>query len=89
MALTVRLDPEMEARIAQVSRRRGVSKSEWVRQALKTQLASEQQPNAYELYLQVIQQLGLEEPSEPQGASDLSVSHRRRLGEKLRAKHRR
>jgi Arc/MetJ-type ribon-helix-helix transcriptional regulator len=89
MALTVRLDPEMEARIAQVSKRRGVSRSEWVREALRTQLASEGQPNAYEIYLQVMQAMGLDETPAPTGASDLSVNHRELYGQKIRAKHRR
>jgi Arc/MetJ-type ribon-helix-helix transcriptional regulator len=89
MALTVRLDPEMEARIAQVSKRRGVSRSEWVRAALRTQLASEGQCNAYKIYLQVMQAMGLDETRAPTGVSDLSVNQRELYGQKIRAKHRR
>jgi Arc/MetJ-type ribon-helix-helix transcriptional regulator len=89
MVLTVRLEPELEARIDQVSRRKGVSKSEWVRQALKTQLESEARPSAYELYLKVIQEAGLNETPGESGPSDLSARHREMLRKKLRAKHRR
>jgi Arc/MetJ-type ribon-helix-helix transcriptional regulator len=89
MVLTVRLEPELEARIDQVSRRKGVSKSEWVRQALKTQLESEAHPSAYELYLKVIQESGLNGGDEEAGPSDLSARHREILRKKLRAKHRR
>ena len=89
MVLTVRLEPELEARIDQVSRRKGVSKSEWVRQALKTQLESEAQPSAYELYLKVLEEAGLDGAAESAGRTDLSANHRKIFREKLRAKHRR
>jgi len=88
MALTVRLEPELDARIAQASRRKGVTKSEWVRQALTTQLEAETALSPYEIYLQVTRDAGLDDESD-RGPSDLSTSHRRILREKLRAKHRR
>ena len=89
MVLTVRLEPELEARIDQISRRKGVSRSEWVRQALKTQLATEAHPSAYELYLKVMHDSGLNGGDEEGGPADLSARHREILRDKLRAKHRR
>ena len=89
MVLTVRLEPELEARIDQVSRRKGVSKSEWVRQALKTQLESEGSPSAYELYLKVMQEAALSGAEKKGGPTGLSERHREIFRKKLRAKHRR
>lgn len=38
-ALTIRLDPELERRLAKAARRTGQSRSEFVREALRRQLA--------------------------------------------------
>lgn len=50
MAISVRLDPLLEARLAEEARRRGVSKSEIIKEALERAL---NQPNPYELLLKV------------------------------------
>jgi predicted transcriptional regulator len=89
MVLTVRLEPEMEARIDQISRHKGISKSEWVRRAVKTQLESEAQPSAYDLYIKVMQEAGLDDTADQAIRTDLSSNHRKIFREKLRAKHRR
>ena len=89
MVLTVRLEPELEARIAQISRHKGISKSEWVRRAVKTQLESEAQPSAYDLYIKVMQEAGLDITANRAIRTELSASHRKIFRDKLRAKHRR
>ena len=51
MALSVRLDPLLESRVEQEARRRGISKSEFVKDALERVLG---QKNPAAIYRQVI-----------------------------------
>lgn len=61
MALSVRLDPVLESRIEQEARRRGITKSEVVKDALERVLGMK---NPSELYRQIIgrESLGVAEP---------------------------
>ncbi len=76
MALSVRLDPILEARVEQESRRLGISKSDLVKDALEARLGLK---DPYDLYLQVRSNLPNGDPfaSENTGAG---------LKAKLRAK---
>lgn len=77
MALSVRLEPEIEARIEQEAQRLGISKSEFVKDALERVLGLK---NPSELLRQV-------RSGTPMGTTDTSehVSHKVRT--KLREKH--
>lgn len=82
MVLTVRLEPELETRIEQVSRQKGVSKSEWVRQALKSQLHADERPDPYQAYLRI----KAKSRARASGVGDLSTNARTYLRDKVRAK---
>lgn len=77
MALSVRLAPEIEARIEQEARRLGISKSEFVKDALGRVLGLKD-PSA--LLRQV-------RNGTPIGATDTSVHVSQKVIKKLREKH--
>jgi Arc/MetJ-type ribon-helix-helix transcriptional regulator len=77
MTLSVRLDPSLEARIDQESRRRGVSKSEVVKDALERVLGLK---NPYDLLQEI------RSPGAPGRRSTASESTGAGLKAKLRAK---
>lgn len=77
MALSVRLEPDLEARIEQEARRLGISKSEFVKDALERTLGMK---NPAELLDKV--RTGV-----PSGDPTLSESVSEVVGKKLRAKH--
>ncbi len=60
MALSVRLDPILESRVEQESRRLGISKSDLVKDALEARLGLK---NPYELLLQVRSETPMGRPS--------------------------
>lgn len=74
--LTVRLDPVLEARVAQEARRLGVSKSELVKDALERRLGGK---NPYELLARVRSRT-------PMGKPAASEATGTRFKAKLRAK---
>lgn len=77
MALSVRLEPAIEARIEQEARRLGVSKSEFVKDALERALGLK---NPAELLRQV-------RSDTPVGATDTSEDVSQKVRKKLREKH--
>lgn len=76
MALSVRLDPSVEARIDQEARRLGISKSEFVKDALERVLGLK---NPAELLKQV-------RSGTPIGATDTSERVSEKVRKKLREK---
>jgi predicted DNA-binding protein len=77
MALSVRLEPEIEARIEQEARRLGISKSEFVKDALERVLGLK---NPAELLRQV-------RSGTPMGMMDTSEHVSQQIRTKLREKH--
>lgn len=77
MTLSVRLEPALEARIEQEARRLGVSKSEFVKDALERVLGLK---NPAELLKQV-------RSGTPMGATDTSEQVSQKVRNKLREKH--
>ncbi len=77
MALSVRLEPAIEARLEQEARRLGVSKSEFVKDALERALGLK---NPAELLKQV-------RSDTPVGAADTSEDVSQKVRKKLREKH--
>ena len=77
MTLSVRLEPELEARLEQEARRLGISKSEFVKDALERVLGLK---NPAELLRQV-------RSGTPLGVTDISEHVSQRFKEKLREKH--
>jgi RHH-type rel operon transcriptional repressor/antitoxin RelB len=75
MALSVRLEPALEARVDQEARRLGVSKSEFVKDALERVLGLK---NPYALLRQVRSNV-------PMGRPDASEATGKKLKAKLRA----
>jgi predicted transcriptional regulator len=77
MALSVRLEPAIEARIQQEARRLGISKSEFVKDALERVLGLK---NPAELLRQVRSDTSV-------GATDTSELVSQKVRKKLREKH--
>ena len=77
MALSVRLEPELEARIEQEARRLGISKSEFVKDALERILGLK---TPAELLKQV-------RSDTPMGTTDISEHVSQKVRTKLREKH--
>ncbi len=77
MALSVRLEPAIEARIQQEARRLGISKSEFVKDALERVLGLK---NPAELLRQV-------RSDTPIGTMDTSEQVSQKVRKKLREKH--
>lgn len=76
MAISVRLDPALESRIAQEAKRLGMTKSDFVKDALERVLGVK---NPYTL-LKAVRSL------EPMGDPDASTNVSARMKAKLRAK---
>jgi hypothetical protein len=81
MALSVRLDPLLEGRVEQEARRRGITKSEFVKDALERVLGLK---NPAAIYRQIIDHEAYK-VTEP--ATDLSENTGERVKALLRAKH--
>lgn len=85
MAVSVRMDPLLEKELAQAAKRRGITKSQFIVEAVERALGRN---NPGELYLKVMEEMA----SYPMGvntpAAALELSpHRQALHDKLRAKH--
>ncbi|HTY49714.1 MAG TPA: CopG family transcriptional regulator [Steroidobacteraceae bacterium] len=78
MPMSIRLDPALEARVEAESRRRGVTKSEVVKDALEQVLGVK---TPWTLYQQVYS-------GTPMGDPDASTDTGRKFAEKLRANSR-
>jgi len=76
--LSIRLKPELEARLTERAARDGVTKSKWVSDLLDREL---QAPTAYEVLMELTAEL--QGSGKPDNAKNVS----RRVKEKLRAKH--
>lgn len=81
MTLSVRLDPLLEVRVEQEARRRGITKSEFVKDALERVLGLK---NPSEIYRQIIDHEAYK-ATEP--VTDLSENTGDRVKALLRAKH--
>lgn len=77
MALSVRLEPAVEARLEEEARRLGISKSEFVKDALERALGLK---NPAELLAQV-------RSGTPMGAATTSEQVSKKIRQKLREKH--
>lgn len=84
MALSVRLDPILEARLEQEARKLGITKSEFVKDALERVLGLK---NPYTLLMQVrdADAYGVAQPTVTYDSENVSAL----VKEKLRAKHHR
>lgn len=78
MALSVRLEPEIETRIEQEARRLGITKSEFVKDALERVLGLKKNPS--ELLKQI-------RSGTPLGSADTSENVSQKVRSKLREKH--
>jgi Arc/MetJ-type ribon-helix-helix transcriptional regulator len=81
MALSVRLDPVLESRIEQEARRRGITKSDVVKDALERVLGMK---NPSDLYRQIIAR---ESPGVAEPVTDYSEDSSEKFKALLRAKH--
>ena len=85
MALSVRMDPLLEKELEQAAKRRGITKSQFIVEAVERALGRN---NPGEIYLKVMQEMASYKVHSPVAAdtSDLAP-HKKALQEKLRAKH--
>lgn len=87
MAVSVRMDPLLEKELAQAAKRRGITKSQFIVEAVERALGRN---NPGELYLKVMEEMAsyhvASEGNVPSGASD-QAQHKSALRNKLRAKH--
>ncbi len=83
MAISLRLDRQLEKRLEQACRLAGISKSEYVRRCLEKELeAADHRPSPYELAKDFI-------PKEGSGKGDLARNAEKYLREIIREKARR
>lgn len=86
MAVSVRMDPLLEKEMEQAARRRGITKSQFIVEAVERALGRN---NPGELYLKVMQEMGSYQIGADTAAADLveRSPHKQALYDKLRAKH--
>jgi hypothetical protein len=88
MTLTVRLEPELENQLEDYCQAEGTTKSAVVTQALRDFLNSlRQQRTPYEIYHDVVTEMGGLDQQPPLDENDNSMNYKRRLKAILRAKH--
>ena len=81
--MTLRLDPELEARLVSLSQKKGISKSAVIKEALHLYLQKEKiDKTPYELGVDLF---GVD--SESNVNTDASVIYKKKLKEKLRGKY--
>lgn len=87
MTISIRLEPHLLRKIEEVSRRRGVNRSVWLRQAIVRQLEQEAAARSpYEIWREVT--AGLSERAEPRSSSPSTEAElRSRMREHLRGRH--
>lgn len=86
MAVSVRMDPLLEKEMEQAARRRGITKSQFIVEAVERALGKN---DPGELYLKVMQELDSYKIGTDTAAADLveRSPHKQALYDKLRAKH--
>ncbi|NCP55977.1 MAG: ribbon-helix-helix protein, CopG family [Rhodoferax sp.] len=87
MAVSVRMDPLLEKELAQAAKRRGITKSQFIVEAVERALGRN---NPGEIYLKVMQEMATYNLGGPATASAAPVqraSQKQALQEKLRARH--
>ncbi|MDD2808734.1 hypothetical protein [Rhodoferax sp.] len=86
MAVSVRMDPLMEKELEQAAKRRGITKSQFIIEAVERALGRN---NPGELYLKVMQEMAEYRVSQPVEATAASEANAQKstLRAKLRAKH--
>lgn len=85
MAVSVRMDPLLEKELEQAAKRRGITKSQFIVEAVERALGRN---NPGELYLKVMQEMASYKVHSPVQADALDLApHKKAISEKLRAKH--
>lgn len=86
MAVSVRMDPLLERELELVAKRRGISKSQFILEAVERALGRK---NPGELYLKVMQEMSSYQIGSPADADSAveRAPHKQAVFEKLRAKH--
>jgi hypothetical protein len=88
MTVSVRMDPLLERELEQAAKRQGMTKSQFVIDAVKAALG--RTPSPFELLQKVEQEMAVHrnaETARPRRVAATSKSHDDRLREALRAKH--
>jgi predicted DNA-binding protein len=85
MAVSVRMEPLLEKELEQAAKRRGITKSQFIVEAVERALGRN---NPGELYLKVMEEMASYKVHSPVAADALELApHKKAIGEKLRAKH--
>ena len=85
MAVSVRMDPLLESELAQAAKRRGITKSQFIVEAVERALGRN---NPGELYLKVMQEMASYTVAEPVDAQAEALSPTKAaIRQQLRAKH--
>lgn len=88
MTLTVRLEPELESRLEDYCQAEGTTKTAVVTQALRDFLNTlRQQRTPYEIYREVVDEMGGLDQRPPVDENDNSMNYKKRLKDILRAKY--
>jgi len=87
MAVSVRMDPLLEKELEQAAKRRGITKSQFIVEAVERALGRN---NPGEMYLKVMQEMATYKiGTDATGVADVAGGspHKQALRDKLRAKH--
>ena len=88
MTLTVRLEPELEDQLEDYCQAEGTTKSAVVTQALREFMNTlRQRRTPYEVYREVIAEMGGLDQGPPAAENDNSLNYKKRLKDILRAKY--
>ena len=88
MTLTVRLEPELEDQLEDYCQAEGTTKTAVVTQALRDFLNTlRQQRTPYEIYQEVVAELGGIDQRPPANENDNSIHYKKRIKDILRAKY--
>lgn len=88
MTLTVRLEPELESQLEDYCQAEGTTKTAVVTQALRDFLNTlRQQRTPYEIYQEVVNEIGGLDQRPPVDENDNSMNYKKRLKDILRAKY--
>lgn len=90
MTLTVRLEPELEDQLEDYCQAEGTTKTAVVTQALREFLNTlRQQRTPYEIYREVVAEIGGMDQPAPNGMDDNAANYKKRIKDILRAKYKR
>ena len=88
MTLTVRLEPELENQLEDYCQAEGTTKTAVVTQALREFLSTlRQQRTPYEIYVEVMEEMGIPNEAPATDKTDDSLHYKKRLKDILRAKY--